>query len=56
MVQQASQLRGHDPKVLVDLTWDGSVEAKREGETWFIERDGLHDFQKCLWLVQHLDD
>jgi hypothetical protein len=55
-VEEASELSGHDPEVLVDLIWDGGVEAKQEGETWFIERDSLHDFQECLWLVQHWND
>jgi hypothetical protein len=32
------------------------VKAKQEGEAWLIERNSLHDFHECLWLVQHWND
>jgi hypothetical protein len=55
-VEQASELGGHDPEVLEELIWEGGLEAKQEDDTWTIERESLHDFQECLWLVQHWKD
>ena len=51
--EQASYLSGHDLETVHWLIEDGGVDARRDGGTWLIEKESLHDYQEALALVLH---
>jgi hypothetical protein len=52
-VKEASYLSGHDEDAVKWLILDGGVDAKRDGDTWLIDKASLHDYQEALALVLH---
>jgi hypothetical protein len=52
-IQQAMALSGHDADTVKWLILDGGVDAKRDGDTWLIDKASLHEFQEALAEVLH---
>lgn len=52
-VEEASYLSGHDEDTVKWLVLDGGVDAKRDGDTWLVEKLSLHEFLEALALVLH---
>ena len=52
-LEEASYLSGHDVDTLRWLIHDGGVDAKRQGDTWLIEKASLREFQETLLEVLH---
>jgi len=47
-LEEASYLSGHDAANMHWLIHDVGVEAKRQGDTWLIEKASLREFQEIL--------
>ncbi len=47
-LEEASWLSGHDVETLRWLIHDGGVDAKRQEDTWLIEKASLREFQEIL--------
>jgi len=52
-VEEACHLSGHDEVTMRWLILDGGVDAKRDGDTWLVKKESLHEYQESLALVLH---
>jgi len=55
-LEEASYLSGHDADTLRGLIYDGGVDAKRQDDTWLIEKASLREFQETLLEILHWED
>ena len=55
-IPEACRLSGHDEATVNWLIREGGVDARRDGDTWLIDKWALHDYQETLLEVLQWDD